>query len=541
MVILAQTLLTGAAVVMSAWAGTPWPGTAGLALVCAVAVAATAPLGARRERTRTWAAAAAWGCSGILLAIVLVSSGTRATLGSYVDSYYAALSWIIAAAILPPSYYLPADRARGPWRLLTVAWAALGALLWVGAAYVHNRSWAFFAGLLILLALLVLCHFWFRLRAPAILAVNTFILLLLGLPIADLLARGVDLLHRKPDPHRHYYLYAVAKENPAASARWWNYYITQWREVERRIYAPDPDPVLLKRLRPNSRAQLVQSPIVINSRGFRGREIPAEKGDAYRIVALGASTTFGVTLNREDRPWPERLEQLIRKRLHPPRPVQVVNAGVPGYRLDQNLYRFPTEILPLKPDLVLSYHGINNFGCLQDTIPISAGPAPPAYKERPIRLLADAEYHLKLMHYQHSQPPTCTPNRATLRDPLDSPYARLYRQLIQITQTNHIRLALANFSMAVNEQSGTAVVEFYQSGYPLAPWQLQANRVHSIIVQKLAEQHPELCFVDTHPHLDGEHDKFIDLVHFAPAGDEQMAETFFTALRPILEHDLLRP
>jgi hypothetical protein len=155
-------------------------------------------------------------------------------------------------------------------------------------------------------------------------------------------------------------------------------------------------------------------------------------------------------------------------------------------------------------------------------------------------LLADAEYRLKLMRFQHRQPPKCVPNRSTLRDPLDTTYAQLYRQLIQITQTNHIRLALANFSMAANERSDPAVVEFYQSGYPLAPWQIQANAVHSIIVQTIAGQHPEVCFVDTHPHLDGEHDKFIDLVHFAPAGDEQLAETFFTALRPILEPDLLR-
>ena len=118
-------------------------------------------------------------------------------------------------------------------------------------------------------------------------------------------------------------------------------------------------------------------------------------------------------------------------------------------------------------------------------------------------------------------------------------YAQLYRQLIQMAATNHIRLALATYSMAVNDRSDPALVEFYQGGYPLAPWQIQANLVHSIIVQKIAVEHPEVCFVDTHPHLDGEHDKYIDLVHFAPAGDQQLAETFFAALRPLLE-DLSR-
>ena len=94
--------------------------------------------------------------------------------------------------------------------------------------------------------------------------------------------------------------------------------------------------------------------------------------------------------------------------------------------------------------------------------------------------------------------------------------------------------------MAVNDRTEPDIVKFYQLGYPAAAWQIQANLVHSTIVQQLAAQHPEVCLVDTRPHLDGEHDKFIDLVHFTSAGRQEMAETFFAALRPILEEDLSR-
>jgi lysophospholipase L1-like esterase len=293
-------------------------------------------------------------------------------------------------------------------------------------------------------------------------------------------------------------------------------------------------------LRPNSRARVARSTFAINSRGFRGREIPAEKGDAYRIVALGESTTFGVTFNPEDRPWPEWLEQMIRERLKPRRPVEVINAGVPGYRLDQNLHRFRTEIRPLKPDMVICYHGINGFGLLRDALLPIPGAAPPVYKERPLRLLADLEYRLKLLRFEHRPLPRRTARPAPLANPLETEYARLYGQLVQIARTNHIRLVLATFSMAASDRSDPEIVKFYQAGYPLAPWQVQANIVHSTIVQRLAGQNPDVSLVDTHPHLDGEHDKFIDLVHFAPAGDQQLAETFFNALRPILEKDLSR-
>lgn len=538
-VIPAQALLTGAAVLMGLWAGMPGTVAAGLGLLGGVAMTAMLPA-AGRNLVRPWALAAAWACTGAILASVLLARGARATFDSYLDSYYVALAWIVAAVLLPASRSLPGELVKAWWKRLVMLWAMLGGLAWLGASYAHNRAGAFFLSLLVLLALLVLCHCWFRLRTPGVVAVNTLILLILSFPLVDLFVRGVTALRAPLDARRQYYLYATAQDDPAAFGRWWNYYGAQWRAAQERLNTPDPDPVLLFRLRPNSHARVAQSSISINRRGFRGREIPVEKGDAYRIVALGESTTFGITLEREQRPWPELLEQLIRERLKPRRPVEVINAGVPGYRLDQNLHRFPTEILPLKPDMVISYHGINGFAALRDAVPFALGASPPAYKERPVRLLADVEYRLKLIQFQHRPPPKHVPRPATLADPLATTYAQLYRQLIRIAQTNRLRLVLASFSMAANEQSAPAVVEFFQVGHPQAPWQIQANRAHSVLVRQLAAQAPEVCFADTHPGLDGEHDKFIDLVHLAPAGERQLAESIFNALRPALETDLLR-
>jgi lysophospholipase L1-like esterase len=353
-----------------------------------------------------------------------------------------------------------------------------------------------------------------------------------------LLLQGATLLHGHPQARERYYLYEMASKNPPAFGRWWNYYQTEWRRAERIIYARDSDRFLTYCLRPNSRAQVAQSSISINSRGFRGREISPDKGNAYRIVALGESTTFDITLNAEDRPWPELLEQLIGDRLKPHRPVEVINAGIPGYRLDMNLHRLPRDILPLKPDLIISYHGVNGFPMLLDALPDGIGAEPPPYIERPLRLLAGCEYRLKLLRFEHRQLPKYELSPAKVADPLATPYAQLYRQLIQVANTNHIKLGVATYSMAANVETAPEIVRFYQTGYPLASWAIQANVIHNTIVRGLAAQHPEVCLVDTRPHLDGEHDKFIDLVHFAAAGDQQMAETFFAALKPILEVEL---
>ena len=574
-----QILLAGGAMLMGAWAGMPWPGCAGVGAMGVAVAGAVAGFPGRRDRERGWALVVAWAGTVAVLASVMLARGASATLGTYLDAYYVALAWMVAMSILPacgskPSVRLtgepppcatpnatdpspsPLQKGRGPgrgvpprspsrglvsnpwWRLLAVFWSMLGGLSWLGAAYAQNRPGTFYIGLLILLALLVLCHFWFRLNAAGIVAVNTLVLLILGLPVLDQLLRRAGSLGADLDPRKQFYLYDAAKRDPAAFGRWWNYYLAQFRYAQEQIYMPDPDPLLGPRLRPNSRTRLVQSPISINSLGFRGPEIPAAKGDACRIVALGESTTFGITLDEDHHPWPELLEQMIRERLKLRRPVQVINAGIPGYRLDQNLHRLPRDILPLKPDIVISYHGINAFHLLRDAVPFSPGIRAPAYRDRPIRLLADVEYRLKLIRFHRLERRNRPPRPTTPADPLATSYAGFYRELIETCRTHGIRLLLANYSLAVNDPGRRDLIEFYQAGYPAARWQIEANRVHSDLVRKLAGQHPEVCFVDTHPGLDGEHDKFIDFVHFAPAGDRQIAETVFNALRPILESDL---
>ncbi len=535
-VILVQALLTEAVVVLSIWSRMPRLATVGFALLGASALAAASVRpGPWRERVRSWGGVVGWVCTLVVLASVLFAAGARATLGSYFDTYYVTLAWIIAAAAWLASSD-PANTAqRARWRWLTMTWLILGGVLWLGASYLHDQLGAFYVGLLVVLALLVLCHFWLRLNTAGVLVVNTLILLGVGLPVADLVVRGADWLRAAPDPRNQYYLYSNAKKDPVAFGHWWNYYVAQWRQVERRLYLRDPDLMMVYRLRPNSHVRFAQGVLSVNSLGFRGKEFPREKGNAYRIVALGESTTFGITLTPGDQTWPELLEQMIRQRLKLGRPVQIINAGIPGYRLDQSLERFRRDILPLKPDMVISYHGINGFKMLKNALPPLPGARPPAYKDRPVRLLADVEYRLKLATFQDRHAPEPAPRMTRLADPMATPYAKLYRQLVKLTATNHIRLVLATFSMAVNAQSDPDVVRFYQAGYPRAAWQVQANILHSEIVRQIAAQHSEVTLVDTHPHLDGDHDKFIDLVHFDAEGRHQLAKTFFAALKPILE------
>ena len=153
--------------------------------------------------------------------------------------------------------------------------------------------------------------------------------------------------------------------------------------------------------------------IRINSAGFRGPEIASEKGDRFRIVALGESQTFGPTLRDGEKPWPEQLQDLF-DRASCSRPIEVVNAGTEAYTLEDNLERMRRDILPLKPDLILSTHGMN--GLLALGLRQQAEPNEPGVRPRASALLGRAvltiERALHDWRTRHEAPP-----RARRRSP----------------------------------------------------------------------------------------------------------------------------
>ncbi len=97
----------------------------------------------------------------------------------------------------------------------------------------------------------------------------------------------------------------------------------------------------------------------VNQFGYRGEAvaIPKPRGE-YRIIAIGASTTFGIGLAASET-WPAQLQGLLRDR-YGYQQVQVVNLGVPGYFSLNSLVNLATHGLALEPDLVIDYDGVND-------------------------------------------------------------------------------------------------------------------------------------------------------------------------------------
>lgn len=114
------------------------------------------------------------------------------------------------------------------------------------------------------------------------------------------------------------------------------------------------DDLLFWRLRPNSSTKTLS----INSQGLRSPEIPAERGQEFRALSLGESTTFGVGVAAAET-YSALLERNIGE-VHG-RPLRVINAGVPGYTLFQGYVYLQRYGMAMEPNAVLLYFGYNDF------------------------------------------------------------------------------------------------------------------------------------------------------------------------------------
>lgn len=123
-------------------------------------------------------------------------------------------------------------------------------------------------------------------------------------------------------------------------------------------------------MRPNaeltiSRPELGPSAQILvrtNSDGFRAHELPTagKENDEVRIFCLGESTTFGANAATNETTWPELLEAKLASAF-PTRRIRVFNLGMSMATSAYSVALLGTLVAQLDPDLVIVYHGINEY------------------------------------------------------------------------------------------------------------------------------------------------------------------------------------
>ena len=510
--------------------------------------------GVSRGRLGSLSVALAWVCSASLVVNSLDALVEAALSPDERGIELALTPEVIALAAWLAPLGVEGSDARARWRRLALFWLLAGEVVWVCVGNFQNLNWLFFGAWTAILLTIIESKRRFHYGVAATLAANTAIVTLVGIPLVDL-ARGLaspetrrgikPRAEQRPasitaENAHFFYSYEDAGGDPEAFASWRRLFDAKFFAAGATGYLkPMPHHLPPFCLRPGGRGVFLDCLISINSRGFRGREIEVPKPNVYRIVCLGESTTFGMTFRKDDKPWPEVLEKMINDRLKPGRPVEVINAGIPAWSLEQNVERLVPEILPLQPDMIISYHGYNGLAMIDDTLPPVFGPPLPMYPDRPLRLASDIEYRFKVASFIAKNRTNDARQSGPPLPPLKTRYAACYRRLIEFAQTNHIRLALGNFSMAFDEHSSHELLNFYDA-FGSGVLYVRANAIHSGIVRQLAEQNPGVIFIDTHPGLHCVHSKFTDGVHLTQEGRQQMAENMFAGIRAQLERDLGR-
>jgi lysophospholipase L1-like esterase len=140
--------------------------------------------------------------------------------------------------------------------------------------------------------------------------------------------------------------------------------VVRWRE-RHRATVPGTMPTLYYR-HERMRPALIHDRdyfgwVHIDSLGLRGRPVAVAKPPGTtRILADGGSTTFDATVTADDSTWPAQLERLLVAN-HGAGSVEVLNAGVPGYAVIDNLIRLQTDLYRLKPDIIILLQGHNDL------------------------------------------------------------------------------------------------------------------------------------------------------------------------------------
>jgi len=237
-----------------------------------------------------WWSAVAWSATVTIPASVLFTEARAFTL----DIYQGVMAWMMGGSILLACDLRAKSCGDSAWKLLVAAWTLLGCLIWVSEGYLHNLPGHFFFGVFLSVGFVIACKLCFRMATWAIIASNTVMLLLVGLPLADLLMRPRYHFTTHPDANRKYYSYNIAKMDPATFDRWWDYYRDQYDLLAGKVYQHEAGDVVSYRFIPNSQSLFFESRVSINSNGFRGRARPGllriTRIPVLRVVSAWLST-----------------------------------------------------------------------------------------------------------------------------------------------------------------------------------------------------------------------------------------------------------
>jgi len=290
--------------------------------------------------------------------------------------------------------------------------------------------------------------------------------------------------------------------------------------------------------RPGYEVQGANIHIKINSLGFRGDEFTASKpAGTFRIVCLGASTTFSAEASSNAAIWTHQLQAKLRA-AYPGRQIEVINAAVGGYVADDNLKNLRHRVLPLNPDLVIYYEANNEI--VRDTRELAIkeglidadGSRQPAWATAlsKLSLMFDLAYkNLAILARSREGG-----ERRFDRVPADLPvrFVGVLDNMRQELAARNIPLVLSTFIVKYRRdqdratQIANADVAFYYMPWMSIDGLLDAMDTYNQAIVDYGKR-TGVPVVDDRTAIPPDAAHFTDCMHLADKGNEAMAERFY--------------
>ena len=104
--------------------------------------------------------------------------------------------------------------------------------------------------------------------------------------------------------------------------------------------------------------------VTVNNLGLRGAVDlpPAKRAGTFRVLCLGDSYTFGAYVD-DSETWPAQLETVLREK-HPDQSIEVINGGISGFTIVDELAFVKEQGLRLSPDVVVLGFVLNDLADL---------------------------------------------------------------------------------------------------------------------------------------------------------------------------------
>jgi lysophospholipase L1-like esterase len=139
----------------------------------------------------------------------------------------------------------------------------------------------------------------------------------------------------------------IWEKNTAAGPFGWS--LIASRRLNLELHGSEEKPYYL--FRPDEDYLWENIPVHINSHGFRTEEAAPSKPDGvYRILTIGDSVTFGWEVQQEET-YGKQLEHLLNN--SEAQPIEVINAGVPGWSLEASRNFLLDQGFDYQPDAVI--------------------------------------------------------------------------------------------------------------------------------------------------------------------------------------------